>query len=481
MKMILSALMIATVGENVKEDKNKSDAQTLSLKALLFCVVSFVVLSALCVSALFLSGFVPPQAIINSIVQDYEQIAERGDYPLFFAEAPKYRYDGFTDGIMLMQSIPDANRSALDNMVLAPYHAIGDGTPGGDGTGGISPTQALLNLLDDPENTDQQRQYILYWHGYVVPMRALLSVFSPMSIIVLNCLTFALLAVAVFEVFRRTGGLASALAFAFALLVSFSWIAPLGFQFFTMYLIAFLATLVLYWLLRRNDRHQWILPLFLTAGLLTAFFDFLTTPLLSFLLPLSLYLLWGIKTQKKDLFTKTVFAGAAWLVAYAGFWATKWLLAGVSHGFAYANSEFAYALAQRSGVGAGGLDYRIAAIYNNLYQLLSPQPDGSLSMGTFFLVLLAVLTLLTLLWLFFVKKTGTSNSQIQRALPMLLVVAGPYVWYFVVAHHSTFHSWFSYRLQFASVLGLLLFIILSVDWAKLKNKSLLAEPQRKKK
>ncbi|MCL2403698.1 MAG: hypothetical protein FWC86_05690 [Coriobacteriia bacterium] len=434
-----------------------------SLRPLALCVAAFFATAVLCMAALFLSGFIPAQTIEDSIRSDYAEIEARGDYPVTISGTPKYRYDGFTDGIMLMQAIPCEQRTALDNMVLAPYHAIGDGTPGGDGTGGISPTQALLNLLDDPD-TEQQRTYVLYWHGYVVPLRILLTVLSPMNLIVLNCVIFALLAALVFEAFRRTGGLASGIALIVALLATFSWIAPLGFQFFTSYLIAFLATLVLYWMLQRSKRHQWILPFFLVVGVLTVFFDFLTTPLLTFLLPLALYLLWSIRVREEQSLMKTVSAGAAWLVGYAGFWFTKWLITGALYSFEHANSEFAHALTQRSGIEEGGISYRFAAIYNNLYQLFAAHPDGTLHMTDFFAIVALTLVLLAVIWWLLFRFSGTSKEQLKRALPMLLVVAGPYVWYFAVAHHSTFHSWFTYRLQTASVLAIILFFVISIDW-----------------
>lgn len=452
-----------------------------TLRTIIICAVTFVVAAAVCITALIVSATVNPDTIINSIRHDAAKIEQRGDYPIVIGQTgtPKYRYDGFTDSLMLLQAIPDRSQSALDNAVLGPYYAIGDGTPGGDGTGGVSPTAALLELVDDP-SIEQQRSYVLYWHGYVVPLRALLTIMSPTNIITLNCALFALLAVLVFEAFRRTGGLTYALAFLAALIITFSWITPLGFQFFTTYLIAFLATLVLSWMLQSAKRLSLIVPFFLTVGLLTAFFDFLTTPLLTFLLPLSLYLLWRVTKARErsitltfsDSFRKIVSVGMSWLVGYAGFWASKWLMTAIVYSAKYATDEFAYALSQRSGIQDGAsLQDRVIAIYNNLYQLFAAHPDGSIFMGEFFLIAFAVIAALAALWWLLVKKSNTSAQQIKESLPMLLVAAGPYVWYFMVAQHSTFHSWFTWRLQTASLLAVAFFILLSVNWSGLRKRT----------
>ena len=435
---------------------------TAGVRTIIRCVLTFLVLGTLCIAALIASSLVSPDAIMDSIRDSRAQIEKRGDYPLFFAETPKYRYDGFTDSLMLMQSIPDSNLNAIENVVLAPYHAEGAGT------GGNSPTASLLNMIDDP-STEQDRNYVLYWHGYVVPLRVLLTVFSPMTIIVLNCIVFAVLTALVFETYRRTGGLAFGITFIVALLMTFSWITPLGFQFFTSYLLAFLATLALFWLIK-TERLAWIVPLFLAVGLLTAFFDFLTTPLLTFLLPLALLLLWRIKEEKEGSVRKVFSAGAAWLVGYAGFWATKWLMTAIVYSADYANSEFAFAITQRSGSEGQGLSYRFNAIYNNLYQLLAFQPDGSIYPGELFLLVGLGLAILAAIWWLLFMRSHTQKSQVKRALPMLLVAAGPYVWYFVISQHSTFHSWMTYRLQTASVLALIFFVLLSIDWAGLRNK-----------
>ena len=439
---------------------------TVAKRSLALSVAAFFVTGLVCFSAILLSTFASPERISESIYRDYAALEARGDYPLFFAEPPKFRYDGFTDGLMMLRSIPDRNLTALEDVVLAPYFALGTGTPEGDGTGGLSPTMALLEKVSDP-TVENNRNYILYWHGYVVPLRVLLLVMSPTTLIVLNCIIFALLSVLVFEVFRRTGGWAYAIAFIVAMLTTFSWIAPLGFQFFTSYLIAFLATLVLYWLLQAQARQVWIVPLFVAVGVLTAFFDFLTTPLLTFLLPLSLYVLWRVKNAEDGSFLKTVTAGAGWLIGYAGFWASKWLLTALVYSAEYANSEFLAALSLRGGTGGEGLSYRFAAIYNNLYQLVSMRPDGSIHMGEFFMLAGIVLFVATVVWWLLVKASKTESAHIKKALPMLLVAAGPYVWYFVVAGHSTFHSWFTYRLQTASVLAVIFFVLLSVDWSGL--------------
>ena len=450
---------------------------TPATRTILRCAASFLVVGTACFVLLLISGLVSPQTMINSITRDAAEIEMRGDYPdpvfqgRFEPPIAKYMYDGFTDGIMLMQAIPDRNRNLVENAIMGPYYAIGDGTPGGDGTGGISPTTALLELVNNPTEVEQQRTYVLYWHGYVVPMRALLSIMSPMTIVILNVVVFILTSAAVFEVFRRTGGLAFAITWLIALLATWAWITPLGFQHFTAFHIAMLATVALYFVLKRSKHHEWVVPLFLITGLLTAFFDFLTIPLLTFLLPLSLYYLWLIKVRKEPSLLKSVHAGAAWLIGYAGFWATKWLVTAIFYSAQYANSEFAYALAHRGTAGDGGLHYRFAAIYNNLYQLFAFAPDGSVFMGQLFTMVAIAAAVLTAAWYALVKYTRTSHDQVKRAAPMLLVALGPYVWYFAVTQHSTFHSWFTWRLQVGLILGVIFFILLSIDWSALrKNK-----------
>ncbi|MCL2525728.1 MAG: hypothetical protein FWE46_01555 [Coriobacteriia bacterium] len=435
-----------------------------AVKTVLRCVVAFVAAGLLCVAALFVSGLASPERIMNTIRKDYTAIEARGDYPIIVGRTgtPKYRYDGFTDGIMMLQSIPDRERSLLDNAVLGPYYAFGDGT------GGDTPTGALLQKLNDP-SIAQDRTYVLYWHGYVVPLRAAFSLgITPMTLIVINCIVFVLLMAMVFEVFRRTGGLSYGISFLLALVATFAWITPAGFQFFTSFLLAFLATLVLYWLLQKPARRTWIVPSFLIMGLLTAFFDFLTTPLLTFLLPLTLLILWAAKRGKAVPFKSTVSVAGAWLAGYAGFWASKWLLTAAVYGAEYANTQFGHALAMRSGTDTGGgLGYRFNAIYNNLYQLFALHPDGSIHPGPFFAIAAGVILVLAAIWWVLVKKTAAPPVQIKAALPLLLVVAGPYVWYFVMAQHSTFHSWMTWRLQTASIVGLLFFFLLSIDWSAL--------------
>ena len=435
---------------------------SLTIRVLLLCALTFIVISVLSITLLVTSNFVSPEVLTRSIKRDVQEFTQDGDRPNVIGTESKYRLDRFTDSIMLMQSIPDRNMTAFENAIMAPFF---DYIPE---EGRVSPTVSLQKFLED-ESIENNNFYILYWHGYRVPLRALLPFLSPLQIITLNSALLLLLGLAVMEVFRRVGGWAMAIAFVIALLATFSWIAPLSFQYFTCYLLAFIATLVLYWMLKTKRGYTWIMPLFLAVGMLTSFFDFLTTPLLTFLLPMTLLLVWNIKQGNKGLYSDMVFAGAAWLFGYAVFWALKWALTAFAHCSELANDLFVGQITGRGGSDGYGIEYRLEAVLNNIY-FLGINPESRADLTTFIPAVMIVAACIFLSWLLLFFLTGRNVSKLKTALPLLLICAGPYLWYFVLANHSLIHRWFTYRLQIASIFALLLFFILSLDWNHIYKK-----------
>ena len=77
-----------------------------------------------------------------------------------------------------------------------------------------------------------------------------------------------------------------------------------------------------------KEKYSWIGPFFLITGMVTVYFDFLTTETLSLLVPL-LLILRVSRVQGKEWWLMAAKSCIAWLIGYLGMWLMKWGLASV--------------------------------------------------------------------------------------------------------------------------------------------------------
>jgi len=426
----------------------------LFLSALL---ITFIATALFLTSFLALSTQVSPDRIHKAIEPIAEQFVREGDYPAGIFSAHKYRLDRFTDSLMLQMAIPDPSISTLDNTLLVPYF---DYIPE---EGNISPVESLYQKISDPSiqnNTD----YLTYWLGFLIPLRAALSVLSVTQVVMLNFILLGILAIAVAEIFRRTGGILALVAFLVALLPVTPWLIPQSFQFANMFYLSLLSTIVLFLLLRAQKCSLWIATFFLVAGIATSFFDFLTTPLLTLLLPSLLLVFWRIKHDEGSI-VSVISNTILWAVGYIAMWGLKWVVLVQVYGPDRINATFIDSLFMRSGIDGGeGLQSRLDAVRRNLYQL--QWNPGPVNQGDFLsLRLLAVILLIVfIVWLMFFLLSKSNGRRLVRAIPLLLIAVAPYLWYFVASNHSYIHFWFTYRAQIPAVAALLMFFVLSINW-----------------
>ena len=180
--------------------------------------------------------------------------------------------------------------------------------------------------------------------------------------------------------------------------------------------------------------------LFFVVGMLTNFFDFLTVPIVTLMIPLIIYFL--LKQDAEDLDLKTIckdiFAcTCAWGVGYGLTWFTKWVLIDLLFG----KNMISVALNQvlyRSTAKSSTTEYNMFRVINeNLRFIILPVFISVLS--TFF-----ALDLNTLFNKHIAVKPNT-NEILTKILPYILIMCVPFCWYTLLQNHSYYHAFFTYR------------------------------------
>lgn len=273
--------------------------------------------------------------------------------------------------------------------------------------------------------------YARYWHGYATVSRPVVAFFSYSS---LRALAFGLTAASVLTLawlFASRLGVAAGLALLVPLFIVNTA------QVFTYWTFAVgwvVACAFAVWMFRRIERgvtHPPGLVMFL-AGAVFAYVDFLTTPLVSFMLP-ALVLL--VHPASREGFTfrhqvvRTVQVGVFWAAGYAGLWAGKWLVA-----LLFVDGFSLSQIAEQ-------IQFRVSG------QNVAAEPGfgratvlNIAAVGRVWLVAgISYFALLTL-----VPRLRQALVRGFRTVPILgLFVLGPFIWMEVLSNHSQIHARFT--------------------------------------
>ncbi len=167
--------------------------------------------------------------------------------------------------------------------------------------------------------------YPRYWHGYLTYLKPLLSFFDLSEIYRFNFIIVVGSIIAVWYLaYKKLGNY----SFAYLMMLATMNVGSIyqSFQlssaFYTMQL-----TLILLLIQKKEkiEKNAWCI--FLIDGIVLAYIDFLTYPVLTFTVPIVIYLL--LKKEKKLnlIFIELIKKGVFFVIGYVGMWLMKWIYA----------------------------------------------------------------------------------------------------------------------------------------------------------
>lgn len=349
--------------------------------------------------------------------------------------------------------------------------------------------KSLIELLVERVTFERPADtlYDRYWHGMILILRPLFVLFTLQQIreIFLGVLLICMLILSVM-LWKRNQRVPVGIIWLAALLVQLPMVA-FCVEYFPVFLITFLLSMAM---IRWEEKRVRILGLCVVSGTCVAFFDFLTTETVAFVVPLALvYLLWEKKGTLKSLKEELCYlAGAAvsWAGSYILTYLVKWMFSSLVYGkerFSVALSQFAgrqgnevvsFALDSLSNNkispealdNAGGelLPQAVSAIVINVRLLLGLSGKITLERLALFMVVVGFL-LIAIVFLF--RKTGNIG-----VLPVILFLLGciPPARMMILHNHSIEHCFFVYRSLFGTILCLTMGMVYLVNWDWLRRK-----------
>ena len=350
----------------------------------------------------------------------------------------EYR-EAFTDAIMVQNAFEKIQGKNPYEHAMWVYHLDLDENV-------WTPEETLKYLSEGGDSSNLfLHQYSRYWHGYLVYLKPLLLLFSWEQVLWLGAGLQVLLTVALFvtacKVKHPEVGIAVAIGLLFmkpalmlaSLAMSICWLLTLA---------------VLFLILLRHDRlekKERYPELFLMIGIMAAYFDFLTYPVVTLGFPLCVFFLINKEEKLKRNVGRTVIYSGCWALGYVAMWASKWVLADLTLQSGTIKSAFSSILGWTEAVGgrpriSGG--FYVIALNLQEYKLW------------IYPVLAGVLVLLDIAVFVWAGRRASFKRALVCSVPYLLIACIPFAWYIVVQHHSGMHIAFTFRIISVAALAL---------------------------
>lgn len=388
-------------------------------------IVSFIATVLVCTLLLALCTLLPQDNITKNIQDSAEQMSIEGMYPRSNDGFVTAQLDNFTDAIIL-QVCATTNSSDVMTIFTNPIY---------QGTANQNPVNALYQGIN-AENP-QTEPYARYWMGFRVLMRAALCVLNYYQIKRYAAFLFFLLFICVAFSLERRLNLKYAVAFAVSILLVRPYVISNSIQFSCCFFIALLAMLAVPWL--KNHR-QYELLFFMELGMLTMYFDFYTTPIITFAYPMIYLYLLRLKDGEKMSIKNVFKCFAAWIIAWLMMWIVRLGLVSLLTEVDGFGSGFGKA-AMWLGVNKSSdplYQYSSVLALKEIVRAVLCDRDG--------LMIWALAAVVSAGFLVYKTKRGQFYPRrIFQNKALLFIALMPIVWFAVAAQPTTTHYWFQYR------------------------------------
>lgn len=306
------------------------------------------------------------------------------------------------------------------------------------------------SLRDYLEGIPQPKEieYSRYWHGYLLVLKPLLLLASFNQIRLLNAAIQLLLAGCVLICFCREKAYPLAMGFLMSLPFLFFISTYASLSLSICFYIMIIAILVQIKYGGNFDKKGLYGEFFLMVGMVTAYFDFLTYPLVTLVYPLCVYLYFYGKGLRSNI-GRMISYSVRWFCGYMGLWMSKWVLADLLTDSSAIKDALHTLLARTDS--AEGYS-RMNGFFIVLFQNFKAYTNWC------FVVIVGILAVVLLRGI--VKMTG-GGGKLKAGIPYIILALYPFIWFFFTQNHSKEHWQYTCRILSCSVFAGL------VGWAKM--------------
>ena len=422
------------------------------MKNILKYSITYIFIVIIFLSALLLVSFIPNDLIKDNTKKSALTMIKEGETMSFKSLFRTVFEHNSTDAIMLNLSYTIDEENKLESVIKARRNYVPGVTKNveKDIIGNLPHeyekflmTQELLNTLNGNEQTSYE--YTRYWHGYIAIFRILLIFFDITAIRwILQIALIIFIGILAYYLRKNSKSkIALSVIIAFIATDIFVWFRTLQGM-----LVMIVAVLISIFIANKKINSKNINFWLFISGALTAYFDFLTTPLVSILLPMMIYTAVNHdETTLKNEIIRIIKNCIAWGIGYLGVWATKWLIADILYNMEIIKTSV-WQIIYRMG-GAREEKIENLALYSLMRNLL-------LAMN------FVVIGIYAFVYIYGMAKVGSYKKGYffsSEKLTYYFCYIIPILWFIIISDHSSQHFFFTYKNVLISHLALLLIVL----------------------
>lgn len=395
-------------------------------------VAIFIVTLCICMILMYLSCLIPSSKLLPNIERSIMDINKSGSKKIIPVFNKKIMFDTYADAMMINMAYSVDSKHPFYSMLFARTNYV-DGVTDStivdkayeDKEIPIFPHVQELEMLIYGEKLTAI-EYARYWHGHLIYLRPLLTIFSYTEIKIISYIFhFILFLVLLYKVKKRIG-LKYIIAIIFGFIVTEGYLVyscleeTIGFS-----LILILSVILL------SINKKYYGKFFFIAGMLTAFFDLLTIPVAILVFPLILYILMENNKSIKELFITCFKYIILFAISYALMWASKWIIVDLLYNRDLVKNAIGQALYRSS---SKNIKLFSVELFNIVY------------VGLPVAIYVGIIYIINIIIAIFEKIKFKKVTDIIKTNIFLEVVGiAPFIWYALVREHSLSHAYFTHR------------------------------------
>jgi len=372
-------------------------------------------------------------------------------------------------GIQRPALIGDINATRVDYYADAHMYQLSFGVPGATNlTNALFPQSYFppndpdeLNNVQEVAGLKARLQGVAtdadngrYWNGFIIPMKLFGGLFSYNGLRILNGILLAALFIVATVMIGRMLGWPTAVCFFLSLVFIWAWVVPFCLEYISVFYIMGAGIIAALLLAKKGKLIKWGPELFLLLGILTAYFDLLTAPLVTLGYPLVVAALCLLRSNHRSefgyIFKHLLAWIGLWLLGFAGFWAVKILVTQAIFGAGVLSDATSRLGSYTSARGnSRSLLYQIfgLALPANLGTILGRRGQDVLKQYTSAWVRSAIAAaILCVPPAVLAIRARLRKQRINSAAAILLLIATlPFLRMMVTSVHSDWNSFFTFR------------------------------------
>lgn len=388
---------------------------------------------------MILTYCLPTDAIKENVKESVYTFIKEGTYYRVVSGYESSQLDNYTDAIMLSNAFYDGNEDII-NKAIQVYRYTNNSEE--------YPTNQLVDFFMEQNMEWEKTSYSRYWHGYLVFLKPILLFFDYSDIRMINQVIQTLLIAFIIMLSIKRGLKQLVVPFIIAILSIVPSTIALSLQFSTTFYISLLSIIVILLFYEKLKNKE--IYLFLIIGMVTSFFDFLTSPILTFGMPLVYLIVLNQNDWKKDL-KNIVVLTIMWGIGYIGMWAGKWIITCIVLQENVMTMVFDKIVERASGKTSVGNFNRLDMLNYNLNMIKTASNSIIFSAYLVYIICKAIK-----------QKIWEKENEYIKAIPFFMIAIIPLMWYIFASNHSYVHYWFTYRNLAVTIFSILIGITIAL-------------------